>query len=99
MTFSPRCLAEVQVLTTSVMITTRNRVDDLMRTCRNLQRLNPSPEEWLITADGCSDGTAECVKSELPNATLIVNRLAVGSVASRDRMMREARGDLVLALD
>ena len=28
-----------------------------------------------------------------------MNRLAVGSVASRDRMMREARGDLVLALD
>src|SRR4029077_8896681 len=99
MTFSPRCLAEVQVVTTSVMITTRNRVDDLMRTCRNLQRLNPSPDEWLITADGCSDETAEFVKSELPNARLIVNRLAVGSVASRDRMMRETRADLVLALD
>jgi GT2 family glycosyltransferase len=30
---------------------------------------------------------------------LIVNNPAAGSVASRDRMMREARGDLVLALD
>lgn len=81
------------------MITTRNRVDDLMRTCRSLQRLNPSPQEWLITADGCSDGTAEFVKSELPKAKLIVNRLAVGSVASRHRMMCEAQSDLVMALD
>jgi GT2 family glycosyltransferase len=56
-------------------------------------------DEWLITADGCSDGTTEFVKSELPNAKLIVNQPGIGSVASRDRMMRDARGDLVLALD
>jgi hypothetical protein len=28
-----------------------------------------------------------------------VNKTGHGSIASRDRMMREARGDLVLALD
>ena len=30
---------------------------------------------------------------------MFVNQIGLGSVASRDRMMREARGDLVLALD
>jgi len=30
---------------------------------------------------------------------VFVNQIGLGSVASRDRMMREARGDLVLALD
>ncbi len=83
----------------SVMITTRNRVEDLKRTCRVLQRLSPPPLEILITADGCTDGTAQMVPAELPGAKLIVNEPARGSVASRDRMMREARGDLVLALD
>jgi GT2 family glycosyltransferase len=39
------------------------------------------------------------VKAELPGAKLIVNETGRGSVASRDRMMREAGGDLVLALD
>lgn len=83
----------------SIMITTRNRVGELRRTIQMLGKLDPSPDEILITADGCTDGTAEFVSSALSNAKLIVNQTAIGSVASRDRMMREATGDLVLALD
>ena len=86
-------------MTVSVMVTTKNRATDLKRTCQILRQLEPSPLELLITADGCTDGTAEFVESALPEAKLIVNNPPVGSVASRDRMMREARGDLVLALD
>ena len=83
----------------SIMITTRNRLNDLQRTVQILGKLDPSPDEILITADGCTDGTAEFVSSELPNVKLIVNQPAIGSVASRDHMIREAQGDLVLALD
>jgi GT2 family glycosyltransferase len=86
-------------MTVSVMVTTKSRATDLKRTCRILRQLEPSPLELLITADGCTDGTAELVRSVLPEAKLIVNNPPVGSVASRDRMMRAARGDLVLALD
>ena len=81
------------------MITTRNRAVDLQSTCRVLRQLDPAPLEILITADGCTDETVAMVKAELPNATLIVNEERQGSVASRDRMMREAGGDLVLAVD
>jgi GT2 family glycosyltransferase len=83
----------------SVMITTRNRASDLRRTCRVLRELNPTPLEILITADGCTDDTVQMVKSEMGNVKLIVNETGRGSVASRDRMMQEACGDLVLALD
>ncbi len=83
----------------SIMITTSNRLDELRRTIQMLGRLDPAPDEILITADGCADGTAEFVSSAVPNVKLIVNQPAIGSVASRDRMMREAKGDLVLALD
>src|SRR5207237_5916956 len=83
----------------SIMITTSNRLDELRRTIQMLGKLDPSPDEILITADGCTDGTAEFVTSALPNVKLIVNQPAIGSVASRDRMMREAKEDLVLALD
>jgi GT2 family glycosyltransferase len=88
-----------QSLTVSVMITTRNRAADLGRTCRVLRQLNPPPLEMLIMADGCTDETVEVASCEVPGARLFMNEVGKGSVASRDRMMREARGDLILALD
>ena len=86
-------------MTFSVMIPTRNRAADLQRTCRVLRGLNPAPLEILITADDCTDETVAMVGREVPGARLIVNAPGRGSVASRDRMMRDAGGDLVLALD
>jgi GT2 family glycosyltransferase len=83
----------------SVMISTRNRLLDLRRTYCALQRLNPPPLEVLITMDGCTDDTVQVVKAELLQTRLFINQVALGSVVSRDRMMREAQGDLVLALD
>ena len=83
----------------SVMITTMGRLMDLRRTWRALQQLDPPPLEVLITLDGCADDVVTAVKAELPEARVFVNQVALGSVASRDRMMRTARGDLVLALD
>lgn len=90
--------------TISVMITTKNRAKDLRRTLQVLRQLNPSPMEILITADGCTDDTiemlnAETRKAEMNNLKVIINKVGMGSVASRDRMMRDAKGDLVLALD
>jgi len=81
------------------MITTKNRASDLRRTCRVLWQLNPSPVEVLITADGCIDDTVKVARAEVAGVRLFVNEVGQGSVASRDRMIREARGDLVLALD
>ena len=87
------------MMVVSVMITTKNRATDLTKTLGVLKALDPQPLEFLITADGCSDDTVEMVKRELPAARLIINEEGRGSVASRDRMMREAKGDLVLAID
>ena len=82
----------------SVMITTSNRLEELQRTLQMLGKLDPAPDEVLVTADGCTDVTAEFL-SAMPNVKFVVNQPARGSVASRDRMIREARGELVLALD
>jgi len=81
------------------MITTRHRIEDLRRTCRVLLQLNPAPLEVLITMDGCTPDMLKTVKAEFPEARLSANKVGLGSVASRDRMMRQAQGDLVLALD
>ena len=86
-------------MTVSVMITTKGRIEELQRTYAVLRKLNPSPLELLITMDGCADDVVQSVKAKLPEARLFVNQIGLGSVASRDRMIRDARGDLVLALD
>ena len=83
----------------SVMITTLNRVEDLKKTLEFLRSLNPSPCEVLVTADGCLDGTVEIIREQFSEVRLIINEQRMGSVASRHRMMLEAKGDLVLALD
>lgn len=83
----------------AIMIATRNRADDLSHTIEVIQHLEPQPDEILITADGCTDGTVSLIKSSLPNARLFINEQGRGSIASRDRMLREATTDLVLSLD
>jgi len=81
------------------MITTRNRVRELQRTLAKVRSLAPAPVEILVTADGCSDGTPDLVKQGFPDVALRINERALGSVGSRDQMMRVAQGELVLALD
>jgi len=123
----------------SVMITTRNRLEELCHTLEVLATLDPEPLEILVTADGCTDGTVHFLRkwceggnverlegleevrgqrSDVGDQTteigeqravgqllggterrVFVNETGLGSVASRDRMMREAKGDLVLAID
>jgi GT2 family glycosyltransferase len=81
------------------MITTRNRARELQRTLANIAQAQPPPLEVLVTADGCTDNTIELMQSKFPQVTLIINQVGIGSVASRDRMIRDAKGDVVLALD
>jgi GT2 family glycosyltransferase len=83
----------------SIMITTLNRVGDLVKTLEFLRSFDPQPCEVLVTADGCLDDTAEIVREKFPEIRLIINEQSRGSVASRHRMMMEAQGDLVLAID
>ncbi len=80
-----------KLMTVSVIITTRNRATDLQRTCDVVRQLRPAPNEVLVTADGCTDGTLDMVADKFPEITLIANQTGIGSVASRDRMIRQAR--------
>ena len=83
----------------SIMITTRNRRDDLQLTLTRLQSLRPYPAEVMVCADGCTDDTVAMVTEQHPSITLIRNEQGQGSVASRDRMLRQLQGDWVLSID
>ena len=73
----------------SVMITTRNRCDDLGRTCARLLTLRPAPDEVLVCADGCTDGTVELVRREFSSFRLVENNPALGSVAAIENVSQE----------
>lgn len=83
----------------AVMIATHNRLDELQRTAGMVRALNPAPDEVLVTADACTDGTVEFLRREWPEARLFINEKGLGSTASRDAMMRAATSDIVLSLD
>src|SRR5712692_9177 len=59
---------ERRPLVVSVMIVTQNRLADLQRTCWVLKSLDPVPDDILIAADGCTDGTVAFVNLALPSA-------------------------------
>lgn len=83
----------------SVMIATRNRRDELRETLTELAKLRPKSAEIIICADGSTDDTVDMLRNEFPDSKVIENKTRLGSVASRDRMLRLAVGDIVLSLD
>lgn len=83
----------------SVMITTRDRCEELRRTLEILFELQAPADEVLVCADGCSDGSSEMMRQQFPNCILLENEVARGSVFSRDRLLRAASGDVVASFD
>lgn len=81
------------------MITSRDRREDLRRTLSKLRELSRKADEVLVCADGCTDDTISIVRNEFPECTLIENATSLGSAFSRDRMLRLAKGDIVVSLD
>jgi GT2 family glycosyltransferase len=85
-------------LTCAIVITTRNRLANLQQTLRAIARLDPQPDEILICADGCTDGTVEFVGA-LPGVRFTINKEGRGSIASRASMIRQASSDIILSFD
>lgn len=85
-------------LTCAIVITTRDRLDNLRQTLQVLRQLDPPADEINICADGCTDGTVEFVRT-LPGVRLIVNEVGRGSIASRDAMIRGTACDIILSFD
>jgi len=83
--------------TLAVSIATRNRLADLETTLKAVARLDPPPDEVLVCADGCTDGTVSWVREHFPQVRLLIHEEARGSIVSRDRILREAVSDLVLS--
>lgn len=86
-------------LLVAVCITTHNRRDDLARTLAALDALVPAPDEILVVADGCTDGTADWIRRERPQVRLIVHETPRGSIPSRNELAASATAEILLSLD
>jgi GT2 family glycosyltransferase len=86
-------------LTCAISIATHNRLPELRRTLDIIAALAPQPDELLICADGCDDGTADYVREHYPNVTLVEHSQPHGSIRSRIELMRAASSDIVVSLD
>jgi GT2 family glycosyltransferase len=85
--------------TVSIMIATRNRADELAKTLAACFDQDWPAIEIIVVDDGSSDGTAAMVPTRFPQVRLIRHERNQGSIASRNKIIRQSRGKYVIGLD
>jgi len=83
----------------TIMIATRNRVTELVKTLESCRALTGPPREILVVDDTSSDGTFDSVRARFPEVNIVRNDVNKGSIASRNDILRRATGDYVIGLD
>jgi|ERR1035438_2734425 glycosyltransferase involved in cell wall biosynthesis len=84
--------------TTSIIITTKNRRDELRRAVQSAVE-QVGCTEVLIFDDGSSDGTSELIEREFPTVRLKRVEQSLGIVSARNRAIEEAKGEIVFTID
>ena len=81
------------------MIATHNRVGELRKTLSSLREQRGAAFEIIVVDDASADGTADAVRVEFPEVTLVRFEKNRGSVAARNEVLRRAAGKIVVGLD
>jgi glycosyltransferase involved in cell wall biosynthesis len=82
----------------TVVITTKNRREDLARAVASAVGQTAHPEV-LVMDDGSTDGTAEAVASEFPSVRLHRSETSLGYIAQRNRAARLASNPIIFSMD
>ena len=85
-------------LTASVIITTKNRKEELRDALRSAVTQTVQPEVIVID-DGSSDGTAALVSSEFPSVLLHRFEKSKGLIVQRNNGAQLATGDVIFSID
>jgi GT2 family glycosyltransferase len=85
--------------TFSLLITTRDRREDLLRTLSVMVPLLLPDNEIVVFDDGSTDGTADAVARSHPEVSLIRQSPGIGYIAARNRLLDRARGSYAISLD
>lgn len=82
-----------------IIITTRNRIEELLFTLRYCRNIGFKEEQFFIIDDASTDGTSTAVQDEFTGVRLIKNKVAMGYIYNRNIMMHESGRPYVLSLD
>jgi len=83
----------------SLLIATRNRRAELLRTLAAMAPAVLAEQEALVLDDASDDGTAEAVAAGFPEVRLIRHAVHTGYIAARNELLAAARGELAISLD
>lgn len=83
----------------TIVITTRNRREDLRRAIRSAVQQRGVLLEVLVIDDGSTDGTAEMVQSEFSSVCLERRQETKGYIVRRNEAARLARGAVIFSID
>jgi glycosyltransferase involved in cell wall biosynthesis len=83
----------------SVLITTRNRRDELLRALRSVFDQDVRPIEVIVLDDGSTDGTSDAVAASFPEARVERSDDSLGLIAQRNRGARLASAPIIGFLD
>ncbi len=84
----------------SILITTKNRLDDLKITLNKIAYLLEYKDvECIICDDGSTDGTHRYIQQHYKSITLLKNETSKGLIFSRNRLLDVTKADYAITLD
>ncbi len=83
----------------SIVITTRNRRDELATALESCLAQDYKPLEVLVFDDASTDGTLEFVREKYPPVRVFRTEARQGLIVLRNWGFRESRGEMVFSLD
>lgn len=84
----------------TIIITSRNRCNDLRQTLMSFEKLNfASRINIIICNDASTDDTKEMLRDEFPQIRVIHNKMHLGLIESRNLLMNQVKTEYTVSLD
>ncbi|QBZ97894.1 glycosyltransferase family 2 protein [Flavobacterium sangjuense] len=84
---------------TAILISTKNRCDDLLFTLQKIRHLFSVNVTCVVFDDGSTDATFEKVKSNFPEVEVLRNQTSKGYLFCRNVMLNKTTADFAISLD